>query len=57
MEGGRRMSQKELPNIESLEELINKGKARKLELSGDHGCSPQDVDLTPEQIDEEYTSA
>jgi len=46
------MSQKELPNIESLEELINKGKKQGNLSYREIMDALQDVDLTPEQIDE-----
>ncbi len=48
------MSQKELPNIESLEELINKGKKQGNLSYREIMDALQDVDLTPEQIDEVY---
>ena len=48
------MSQQELPNIESLEELINKGKKQGNLSYREIMDALQDVDLTPEQIDEVY---
>ncbi len=48
------MSQKELPSIESLQELISKGKKQGNLSYREIMDALQDVDLTPEQIDEVY---